>query len=101
METSQTSQTARIVNCKRHKFDVYIGRGFDSKWGNPFEIGKDGTRAEVIDKYREWILAQPELLSRLDELKGKTLGCWCSPLPCHGDVLIELIDKQRLKNIQF
>lgn len=79
--------------------DVYIGR--PSKWGNPFEIGKDGTRAEVIEKYRAWILTQPNLLSDLGELKGKILGCWCSPLPCHGDVLIELINKDRLKVVEF
>ena len=89
----------RVVHQSRTPFDVYIGR--PSKWGNPFEIGPDGTRAEVIEKYREWLLAQPELLSQLHELKGKTLGCWCSPLPCHGDVLVELIDRERLKGIEF
>jgi hypothetical protein len=89
------------VHCKRANYDVYIGRGLGSKWGNPFEIGRDGTRAEVIEKYRQWILDQPELLAQLHELKGKTLGCWCSPLPCHGDVLVELIDRERLKTIEF
>ena len=89
----------RVVHQSWTPFDVYIGR--PSKWGNPFEIGPDGTRAEVIEKYREWLLAQPELLSQLHELKGKTLGCWCSPLPCHGDVLVELIDRERLKGIEF
>ena len=88
-----------VVHKSKSPFDVYIGR--PSKWGNPFEIGKDGTRAEVIEKYREWILTQPDLLSQLNELKGKTLGCWCSPSPCHGDVLVELIDKARLKVIEF
>jgi hypothetical protein len=43
--------------------------------------------------YREYIKTRPDLLNRLDELKGKTLGCWCRPLPCHGDVLVELIEK--------
>ncbi len=37
-----------IINLKKEKYDVYIGRG--SKWGNPFHIGKDGNRKEVIDK---------------------------------------------------
>jgi len=32
---------------------VYIGR--PSKWGNPFVIGRDGSRADVIAKYRTWI----------------------------------------------
>ena len=81
----------KTVHCKREKYDVYIGR--PSKWGNPFSIGKDGTREEVIEKYREYILNKPELLKSLPELKGKILGCWCDPKPCHGDVLIELIEK--------
>ena len=81
----------KTVHCKREKYDIYIGR--PSKWGNPFSIGKDGTREEVIEKYREYILNKPELLKSLPELKGKILGCWCDPKPCHGDVLIELIEK--------
>jgi hypothetical protein len=89
----------RVTHQTREPFDVYIGR--PGKWGNPFEIGRDGTRAEVIEKYREWILTQPHLLAQLDELKGKVLGCWCSPLPCHGDILVELIDRDRLKGIEF
>lgn len=88
-----------VVHQTNRAFDVYIGR--PSKWGNPFTIGKDGTRAEVIQKYREWILTQPELLSQLGELKGKVLGCWCSPLPCHGDVLVELVEQDRLKGVEF
>ncbi len=90
----------KVVHCKRDKYDVYIGR--PSKWGNPFTHIKDkqtkaeflvDTRKEAITKYKEWILNQPHLLSSLGELEGKTLGCWCSPKPCHGDILIELINK--------
>lgn len=79
-----------VVHCKRDRFDVYIGR--PSKWGNPFLIGKDGDRDEVIRKYREWILSQPALLRDLRELRGKVLGCWCRPKACHGDVLVELLE---------
>lgn len=82
--------TTRVVNKYKESYEVYIGRG--SKWGNPFIIGKDGTREEVIEKYRKWIKTQPELLQSLPELKNKTLGCFCSPLPCHGDVLVELAE---------
>lgn len=77
-----------VVHCKRMEHDVYIGR--PSKWGNPFSIGKDGTREEVIHKFREWIKTQPALLAALPELKDKILGCWCAPKTCHGDVLVEL-----------
>ncbi len=64
-----------------------------TRWGNPFAIGKnkDGTREEVIQKYRTWITDQADLLGDLDELRGKTLACWCKPEPCHGDVLVALL----------
>jgi hypothetical protein len=78
----------RVVHCKRERYNVYIGR--PSKWGNPFAIGRDGSRAQVIAKYRAWVLARPELVAALPELRGKTLGCWCAPQACHGDVLAEL-----------
>lgn len=81
----------KVVHCKKEKFDVYIGR--PSKWGNPFVVGKDGTREEVIEKYRQYILKNSKLLLELHELKGKILGCWCSPNKCHGDVLIELCNQ--------
>jgi hypothetical protein len=87
-----------VVNCKRDRYDIYIGR--PSSWGNPYKIGRDGTREEVIHKYREWILTQPRLLQRLPELHGKVLGCWCVQQPvnsirttkeCHGEILLELL----------
>jgi|688.fasta_scaffold190153_4 hypothetical protein len=83
-----------VVHCKRSKHDVYIGR--PSKWGNPFEIGKDGDRAEVIQKYREWVATQPNLMAALPELRGKVLGCWCAPKACHGDVLVSLANDKDL-----
>lgn len=83
----------QVVHCKKDDYDVYIGR--PSKWGNPFIIGKDGTREEVINKYREYVLSTPNLLNSIGELKDKRLACWCSPLSCHGAVLKELADGQR------
>jgi len=82
-----------VVHCKKQHYDVYIGR--PSKWGNPFSIGIDGTREEVIAKYAEWIVQQPELMNSLYELRGKVLGCWCKPKACHGDVLVELTEGSR------
>ena len=79
----------RVVHCKRAKYDVYVGR--PSKWGNPFTIGRDGTRAQVIAKYRAWILTQPDLVEAARrELRGKVLACWCAPLACHAEVLAEI-----------
>jgi hypothetical protein len=77
-----------VVNKANSPYTVYIGRG--SKWGNPFTIGTDGTRKEVIQMYREYIQQKPELMSAIDELTGQTLGCFCKPKACHGDVLVEL-----------
>lgn len=81
-----------VVHCKREVFDIYIGR--PSKWGNPFLIGKDGSREEVIEKYRQYIMSSPELLADLHELRGKVLGCWCAPKQCHGDILARLVNEQ-------
>lgn len=83
----------RVVHCKPERYDVYIGR--PGPWGNPFVIGRDGDRAEVIRKYEAWLLRQPQLLARLGELRGKVLGCYCAPLACHGDVLARLADATR------
>jgi len=78
-----------VVHCKRAPFDIYIGR--PSKWGNPFKIGEDGSRDLVIKKYKEWLLSHPEIVDAAKrELRGKVLGCWCSPQACHGDVLAEV-----------
>jgi Domain of unknown function (DUF4326) len=85
----------KVVHCKKEKYDVYIGRG--SKWGNPFshKLGTQAlyvveSRETAIKCYEEWLLKQPHLIASLHELKGKTLGCWCTPLACHGDVLLKL-----------
>jgi hypothetical protein len=80
----------RVVNLRSEKYDVYIGRG--GKWGNPFIIGKDGSRDEVIGKYVEWVVKQQALLAALPELEGKVLGCYCKPAACHGDVLVSLVE---------
>ncbi len=81
----------RVVHCKKEPYDVYIGK--PSKWGNPFMVGRDGDRATVLALFREYIQKNTVLLQDIGELRGKTLGCWCHPLPCHGDILEELANK--------
>lgn len=91
---------SRVVHVRHDPYDVYIGRamprqGFaGSKWGNPFRIGRDGDRAEVLAKYETYLRSRPELMAALPELAGKVLGCWCKvpgfEEPCHGDVLVRL-----------
>lgn len=67
---------------------VYVGR--PSKWGNPYIIGKDGTREECINKYRMDFLEDHDKEQIIHELKGKDLVCWCAPEACHADVLLEI-----------
>lgn len=84
-----------VVHVKRDPYDVYIGRampGFPaSAFANPFKVGRDGTRAVCIERYREHLLSRPDLMAQLQQLRGKRLGCWCKPQACHGDVLVELL----------
>ena len=65
-----------------------------SDWGNPFEIPRDGNRAEVCALHAAELKATPELLERLPELRGKVLGCWCHPEQCHGDTLAALANTE-------
>ena len=95
----------KVLNKKTDRIPlgaVYIGR--PSKWGNPYKmndpllpvgLSREGKRRAVIQQYREWLLGNPDLMQALPELKGKDLVCWCSPLPCHGDVLLELANKEK------
>lgn len=84
-----------VVHCKKEKFDVYIGR--PEKWGNPFFVGEYG-RDDCILKYKLWLNTQRDLLLEIPKLKGKTLGCWCSPEACHGDVLSKLSESKWISN---
>ena len=88
----------KVVHCKKEKYDVYIGR--PSKFGNPYSHKEDTiakfkveTREESIEKYEDYLLQNEELMLSLPELKYKTLGCWCKPLSCHGDILKKYVDK--------
>ena len=87
------------VHCKREPYEVYIGR--PSIWGNPFSH-KEGTLAkykvstveEAINRYEKWLLTQPKLVKHAKlVLKGKVLGCWCKPGPCHGDILARIANE--------
>lgn len=93
----------RVIHCRDRgsipaEEYVYIGR--PSIWGNPFSHRPDtlaryrvASRAEAIAAYAHWLQTQPALLRQLHTLKGKTLGCWCKPQACHGDILALLADE--------
>ena len=84
----QPASSPRVLNIHAGGKGVYVGRG--SKWGNPFHIGAHGNRAQVIARYRAWLVQQPALMAALGQLRGKDLVCYCAPLACHGDVLLQL-----------
>jgi len=87
------STPTTVVNIKRSKCEVFCGRG--SFFGNQYRIGRDGDRGEVIEKYREWFnkkLTNSEFRVKVLALKGKKLGCWCKPLRCHCDVIVEYLE---------
>lgn len=87
----------QIVNRKTYRgASVYIGR--PTALGNPFVIGKDGERAEVLQKYRRWlwgeiqgrnetVLAELRRLATMARTGDLALSCWCAPEPCHGEIL--------------
>lgn len=84
----------KVLNKRIHgvpRGAVYIGR--PSIWSNPFVIGKDGSRDDVIAKYETWLLGNRKLVDQLAALAGKDLVCWCAPARCHGDVLVRLANK--------
>ena len=83
----------KVVNINNSEHQVYIGRA--SKWGNPYVEGKDGTRMEVILKYKQYLLSNKELMDSIMELDGKVLGCHCKPKPCHGDIIVEVIEAKK------
>ena len=104
---------SRVVNLNKEPYDIYIGRG--SKWGNPYTHISDketlakyvvSSREEAMLKYREYLDSNEILMDSLDELDGKTLGCFCMPndgnfpIPyvCHGQILIEYLTKKKLKS---
>ena len=96
----------KVLN-KRHgnipKDAVYVGR--PTKWGNPFSHlegtlaqHKCASREEAVQAHKDWIDSilekHPEKLQIIrQELGGKDLVCWCAPLKCHADYLLELANQ--------
>jgi hypothetical protein len=95
---AETEVRCRVVNLRDEECDVRIDRR--TPYGNPYKIGKDGTRAEVIEKYRAWIAGRPDDVAMLRRVIVGTewhggevrLGCWCKPSACHGDALVEMLE---------
>jgi hypothetical protein len=91
---SVTTPRTTIVNLKHSNADVNCGRG--SSFGNPFLIGRDGTRDEVVEKYGPYFykkLRNLEFRAKVIALKGKQLGCWCTPDRCHLEWIVEYLER--------
>lgn len=96
-----TGPPGRVIHIRDGQaFDVYVGR--PGPWGNPWHVGRDGTRQEVIVRHREWLDLQlrehftrgdHDWVRKLADLRGKTLACYCYPKACHGWTLLEFADR--------
>ena len=98
----------KVVNINTEPYDIYIGRTrYPHHYGNPFKIGPDGTRTIVIKKCDFWLRGiaysdiEPErrkwILENVESLRGKTLGCYCKPEACHGDLYVEHLAELKMK----
>lgn len=101
-----------VVNLRRgEQYDVYIGRagrGQDGYFGNPYAVGQRCLRCWRIhatpgdtlpcfrDYFNERVLKDASFRERVRGLAGKRLGCFCKPGPCHGDVIVEYLQKEKL-----
>lgn len=90
----------KVVNLRKEKYDVYIGR--PSKFGNPYIIGKDGAREDVLRKYGIYFYnklnSDDNFAREVIDLKDKTLGCFCRPQRCHGDIIVEFLNSLEEKS---
>ena len=97
----------RVVRIRRRGgklvqgYDCYIGREFKrgdwnleaSIWENPFKRRKGSSPGSTLADYERYVRNNPVLMHQIPMLEGKTLGCWCKPNPCHGDVLVKLFQE--------
>lgn len=93
----------QIVNMHYQECDVCIAK---YPYSNPYKIGTDGTREEVVDKFRIYFFARIKddlnFKEKVDKLDGRILGCWCKPRLCHGDIYVEYFgDKGKQLGLEF
>lgn len=102
-----TANETRVVNLRREAYDVYIGRpgkGQAGPFGNPYKVGHSCLRcgkphpkpADTLPCYRAYLCEranlQPTFAESLRALRGKRLGCFCKPGPCHGDAIVAWLE---------
>jgi hypothetical protein len=91
-----------VINMSDHGRDGVRRIDRATKFGNPFKMQKDGgehTREGCIEAYREWFEQKVEdddaFREAVEDLRGETLGCWCKPKPCHGDVIVDYLETRQ------
>ncbi|KKL49246.1 hypothetical protein LCGC14_2317450 [marine sediment metagenome] len=91
----------QIVNLRTHKKTNVMRTDRTTIFGNPYRIGSRFTRKQSIEKYRRYfylrIRDSEEFRQAVQELEGHILGCWCAPLACHGDIIVEYLEKKTKK----
>lgn len=97
----------KVVNIYQEEYDVYIGRagrGSTGYFGNPFTLG-GGARGSTIEKYKIYFYNRlkndPEFKEKILALKGKTLGCFCKPKACHGDIIADYLDYEDILRAKY
>jgi hypothetical protein len=98
-EFGNLPKKTRVVNLYKEPYDVYIGRpgkGLNGYFGNPVRLQSHESRGSTLSRFREYFFARleqdPEFKANIMTLKGKTLGCFCHPNPCHGDIIADYLN---------
>ncbi len=88
-----------VVNLRTTPYDVYIGKprpGQDGTFGNPYWVNREAIRLQVIEQYRTYfhdrMQKDADFRAKVLALKGKRLGCFCVPKPCHGQVIADYLN---------
>lgn len=95
---SDTKET-RVVNINKESYDIYIGRagrGQDGYFGNPVRLENGAPKGSTLENYKSYFMNRlendPQFKQKVHALKGKVLGCFCKPGPCHGDIIKAYLD---------
>lgn len=88
-----------VINLRTTNVKNYIRIDRMTMLGNPFRIGRDGTRKQVITKHKRYMRSRMRTDRKfrwaVEALKGQYIGCWCAPLPCHGDNYVEYLEGKK------
>ena len=94
----------KVVNINKEDYDVYIGRdgkGLNGYFGNPFKLLPGQESGDTLDAYSQYFFNKlendPEFRRKVNTLKNKKLGCFCKPKKCHGDIIVEYLNKPKFK----